>query len=107
MQGFQLQFFMEQNTRHRHQLLYEWLLETARSHGIRGATVFMGAMGFGQHRRIHAAHFLELADQPVEVAMVVTPEESDRLFALLRAEQVRIFYVMLPAEFGMLGEDAP
>lgn len=32
MEGFQLQFFMEQNKRHRHQLLYEWLLETARSH---------------------------------------------------------------------------
>ena len=55
MQGFQLQFFMEQNRRHRHQLVYEWLLETARARGIRGATVFMGAMGFGQHRRVHAA----------------------------------------------------
>lgn len=107
MEGFQLQFFMEQNKRHRHQLLYEWLLEAARSHGIGGATVFMGAMGFGQHRRIHAAHFLELADQPVEVTMVVTQEESDRLFELLREEQVRLFYVSVPARFGMLGEGAP
>jgi uncharacterized protein len=107
MQGFQLQFFTEQNRRHRHQLVYEWLLETARARGIRGATVFMGAMGFGQHRRVHAAHFLELADQPVEVAMVVSQEEADALFAFLRAEQVHLFYVMLPAEFGMLGEGSP
>jgi PII-like signaling protein len=107
MKGFQLQFFTEQSTRHGHQLLYEWLLETARSRGIRGATVFMGAMGFGHHRRIHAAHFLELADQPVEVAMVVAEDEAEQLFAFLRAEQVHLFYVMLPAEFGVLGEGAP
>lgn len=107
MQGFQLQFFMEQNKRHRHQLLYEWLLETARSRGVRGATVFMGAMGFGQHRRIHAAHFLELADQPVEVTMVVTRDEADALLAFLREQQVHMFYVMVAAEFGVLGEGAP
>mgnify|MGYP001567748494 CR=1 FL=1 len=107
MRGFQLEFFMEQNKRHRHQGLYEWLLETARSRGIRGATVFMGAMGFGQHRRIHAAHFFELADQPVEVTMVVTEEEADQLFDYLRAENVHLFYVKLPVEFGTLGEAVP
>jgi PII-like signaling protein len=104
MKGFQLEFFMEQNRRHRHQGLYEWLLETARSRGIRGTTVFMGAMGFGQHRRIHAAHFFELADQPVEVTMVVTEEEADQLLEFLRAEKVRMFYVKLPVEFGTLGD---
>jgi PII-like signaling protein len=107
MQGFQLEFFVEQNTRHKHQALYEWLLETARARGIRGATVFMGAMGFGQHRRVHAAHFFELADQPVAVTMVVTGPEAEQLFALLRAENVHVFYVKIPVEFGTLGEAAP
>lgn len=104
--GYQLEFFTQQNKRHRHQALWEWLLETARSHGICGATVIMGAMGYGHHRRIHAAHFFELADQPVEVTMVVSEEEADRLFALLREEKVHLFYVKLPVEFGMLGEAA-
>lgn len=106
MRGFQLEFFMEQNKRHGHQGLWEWLLEVARTHNVRGATVFMGAMGYGQHRRIHAAHFFELADQPVEVTMVVTEEEADRLFALLEQEKVQMFYVKLPVEFGMLGSAA-
>lgn len=104
MKGFQLEFFMEQNKRHHHQALWEWLLEVARSHGIRGATVFMGTMGYGQHRRIHSAHFFELADQPVEVTMVVTEEEADRLFALLGEEKVHMFFVKLPVEFGTMGE---
>ncbi len=104
MKGYQLEFFVEQNKRHRHQALWEWLLEAARSHEIRGATVFMGAMGYGQHRRLHAAHFFELADQPVEVTMVVTEEEAERLFTLLHAEKVRLFFVKLPVEFGILGE---
>ena len=104
MQGYQLEFFLEQNKRHGYQALYEWLIEAARSHGIHGATVFMGALGFGHHRRIHSAHFFELADQPVEVTMVVNLEESDRLFALLEQEKVHMFYVKLPVEFGVLGE---
>jgi PII-like signaling protein len=105
MKGYQLEFFMEQNKRHGHQALYEWLIETARSHGIRGATAFMGALGFGHHRRLHAAHFFELADQPVEVDMIVTAEEADRLFALLQQEQVHMFCVKVPVEFCTIGEE--
>lgn len=104
MKAYQLEFFVEQNKRHRHQALWEWLLETARSHNIRGATVFMGAMGYGHHRQIHSAHFFELADQPVEVRMVVTDEEAERLFALLIEEKVHLFFVKMPVEFGSLGE---
>ena len=95
---------MEQNKRHGHHALFDWLLEAARSHGISGCTVFMGTIGYGHHRRIHSAHFVELGDQPVEVTMVVTEEEADRLFALLKEEKVHMFYVKLPVEFGTLGE---
>jgi uncharacterized protein len=104
MKGYQLEFFMEQNKRHGHQGLWEWLLETAHSHDIRGATVFMGAMGYGHHRRIHSAHFFELADQPVAVTMVVTEEEAERLFSLLNEAKVHLFFVKLPVEFGTIGE---
>jgi PII-like signaling protein len=107
MNGYQLEFFTQQDRRHHRQCLWEWLLDVARSHGIRGATVVMGAMGFGHHRRIHAAHFFELSDQPVEVTMVVTEEEAERLFALLQLENVHLFYVKLPVEFGVLGQVEP
>jgi hypothetical protein len=35
--------------------------------------------------------------------MVVSAEESDRLFALLEQERVQMFYVKSPVEFGLLG----
>ncbi len=104
MKGFQLEFFTEQNRRHGHQALWEWLLHLARAQGIRGATVFMGTMGFGHHRHLHAAHFFELADQPVEITMVVSEAEMEQLFTLLEQEGVHLFYVKLPVEFGTLGQ---
>ena len=104
MKGYQLEFFMEQNTRKAHQALYEWLVDLARGQGIAGATVMMGSMGFGHHSRMHSAHFFDLADQPVLVTMVVREEEATRLFEILEQEKVSVFYVKMPVEFGTLGE---
>lgn len=104
MNGYQLEFFMEQHKRHQHHALWEWLLNTAKAIGIRGATAFVGTMGFGQHGRLHSAHFFELGDQPVEVTMVVTKEEADKLFDMLRQEKVHMFYAKIPVEFGVIGE---
>jgi PII-like signaling protein len=104
MQGYQLEFFMEQNKRHHHQALYEWLMDLARLNGISGATVFMGSMGFGHHSLMHSAHFFELADQPVLVTMVVKEEEANELFEQIEKENVHMFYVKMPVEFGSLGQ---
>ncbi|SDX26600.1 PII-like signaling protein [Collimonas sp. OK242] len=104
MKGFQLEFFTQQDRRHKGKQLSNWLLDVAHSHGIRGATVFTGAIGYGHDRRFHSAHFFELADQPVEVTMVVSEEESDRLFEFLLQEGVHMFYVKLPVEFGKIGQ---
>jgi uncharacterized protein len=104
MKGYQLEFFMEQNVRYGHQALYEWLVGLARSQGITGVTVFMGAMGFGHHSRMHSAHFFELADQPVLVTMVVTEDESAKLFEVIEKENVHMFYVKMPVEFGAVGK---
>lgn len=104
MKGYQITFFTHQDRRHRHKPVAEWLLHAARDIGIRGATVIAGSEGYGQHRRIHSAHFFELADQPQEVVMAVSEDESDRLFEMLRAEGVHLFYVKTPVEFGVLGD---
>lgn len=103
MQGFQLTFFTEQNRRHGHQMLSEWLLELAKSLGIRGATLLTAAEGIGRDGRFHSAHFFELADQPVELVMVVSEEEASRLFARLEQEDISVFYVKSPVEFGTMG----
>ena len=106
MNGFQLTFFTVEGRHHGRQSMGHWLLETARAQGIRGATLSAGIEGIGRNGRLHSAHFFELADQPVEVTLAVTEEESARLFDRLRAEGVHLFYVKTPVEFGTLGEDA-
>lgn len=106
MNGFQLTFFIQQNRRHHHKVLAHWVVEQARKLGIHGATLIGASEGFGHHGRIHSAHFVDLADQPLEIVMAVTAEEADRLFALLRAERVKIVYVKTPVEFGTIcGEE--
>jgi PII-like signaling protein len=103
VQGYQLTFFTQQDHQHRGKTLAHWLVEEARAMGIGGATLVAASEGFGHHRRIHSAHFIELADQPLEVVMAVTAEEADRLFTKLRAEKVKLFYTKSPVEFGTTG----
>jgi len=106
MQGFQLTFFTEQNRHHEHRLLHEWLMELAKSLGIRGATLLTAAEGIGHNGRFHSAHFFELADQPVELVMVVSEDEANRLFERLNQEDISVFYVKSPVEFGIAGAAA-
>lgn len=105
MNGYQITFFTQQNHLHKGKAVGDWLIHLARELGLRGATMLPGGEGFGQHRRIHSAHFFELAEQPVEVMMAVTSNEAERLFERLRAEGVRLFYVKTAVEFGKLGDD--
>jgi uncharacterized protein len=107
MKGYQITFFTQQNRRHKHQPMAEWLMLAARDLGVRGVTIVAGSEGYGQHRRIHSAHFFELADQPQEVVMAVSEDESKRLFDMLSSESVHLFYVKSPVEFGVLGEPEP
>jgi PII-like signaling protein len=104
MHGYQVTFFTQQNRRHRHMPLAEWLMVTARDLGVSGATVVAASEGFGAHRRIHSTHFFDLADQPQEVVMALTEDEAARLFDHLIAEGVHVFYVKTAVEFGVLGE---
>ena len=103
MIGYQITFFTQQNHRHKGKPVGEWLVHLAKDMGLRGATLRAGGEGFGHHRRIHSAHFFELADQPVEVVMAINQDEADRLFERLKAEGVHLFYVKTAVEFGTLG----
>lgn len=101
MRGYQLTFFTQQNRTHGGQPLSEWLIQVACELGIGGATMFAAAEGYGRDRKLHAAHFFELADQPMEVTMAVSVTESQRLFQKLHEEKLNIFCVKTPIEFGM------
>ncbi len=103
MRGFQLTFFTQQQRRHGHLPLGEWLLQEARSLGVAGATLIAATEGFGHDRKLHSAHFFELADQPIEIMLAVSEQDADRLFDKLRDEKIDIFYVKTPIEFGTTG----
>jgi PII-like signaling protein len=100
MQGYQLTFFTQQGRSHQGAPLGEWLIREARALGISGATLMLASEGFGHERKWHSAHFFELAQQPVEVTMAVDAQECACLFQRLRQEQIKIFYVKAPIEFG-------
>lgn len=100
--GIYLRFYTHENRKHRHLLLYEWLLEQAKKSGIHGGSAFRAVAGFGRHGILHEQHFFELAgDLTVMVEFLLSDEESRRLLELVRFENVQVFYVQSPAEFGM------
>lgn len=105
MQGFQITFLTTRERRHKHQPLSEWLLAEVRAAGIHGATVLPASEGFGSDGRMHAAHFFELADEPLAITIVADAAETDRLFARLRESGVSVFYIKAPIEYGKLGAD--
>lgn len=104
MQGVYLKFYVQEKRRHHGILAYEWLLEAARRLGIHGGSAFRAIAGFGRHGKLHEEHFFELAgDVSVEVGFALTEEEAQKLLAHLAGEQLRVFYIKLPLEMGVVG----
>jgi PII-like signaling protein len=104
--GHFLRFYVHEDHRHRHILLWEWLLEQANKMGIRGGSAFRAMAGFGRHHVMHEQHFFELAGSvAVEVEFIVTESEATQLLELIEREKVRLFYACVPAHFGILNPD--
>ena len=101
MQGHQLTFFTQQDRKHGHLPLGEWLVQEARDLGMGGATLITASEGFGHGGRLHSANFFELADQPIEVTMALSESDTARFFQRLREEKITVFYIKTPIEFGM------
>jgi uncharacterized protein len=105
MNGTYLRFYMHENVKHHHRLLYEWLLEHAKKMGVHGASAFRAIAGFGRHGVLHEQHFFELAgDLTVKVEFMLTDEMADRLLESLRDENVSVVYARIPATFDVIGE---
>jgi uncharacterized protein len=106
MKGSLLRFYMHENRKHSHILLYEWLLEQAKQIGIHGGSAFRAIAGFGRHGKLHEQHFFELAgDLTVQVDFLVNEEEADRLIDLFRRENIHVVFARFEAEFGVINAD--
>jgi PII-like signaling protein len=107
MLGHQLTFFTQQDRVHGHEPLAQWLLAQAAHLGIRGATLNGSLQGLGHDGQVHAVNLFDLGDQPVQVTMIVSDAEHERLMAHLEASGAQVFFMRSRVEFGTLGGHRP
>lgn len=101
--GMCLKFYVSAYREHKGVIVFEWLLERARTFGLEGGTAMRAVAGFGRHGALHEETFLELAaDLPVEVSFVLSEEDAALFLDLLQAEDIDLFYVKFPVEYGFL-----
>lgn len=104
MEGSILRFYVHENDRVHHRLAWEWLLEQANKLGVRGGSAFRALAGFGRRHVLHEERFFELAGTlTIEVEFIVTEDEAQLLFDLVRRENLSLFYAQMPARFGVIG----
>lgn len=107
MSGSFLRIYVHENQSLRGTLVWEWLLQQANALGIRGGSAFRAMAGFGRHHLLHEATFFELAGtNTIEVEFIVSHAEAQQLINLLHKENVRVFYALIPAQFGVVEPDA-
>lgn len=104
--GVLLRIFVLEGQRHHGQLLYDWLLRSARTMGISGGAAFREIAGYGRNERLHQHSFFELAgDLPVELLFAMTDADCKNFLDLLAREKLSLFYINSPCEFGLIGEE--
>lgn len=82
--GKLLRIFIGESDKHDGQPLHEWIVRTARQHGLAGATVLRGLAGFGAHSRLHTAKVLRLsADLPIVIEIVDTEERIEAFLPVI------------------------
>jgi PII-like signaling protein len=60
--------------------LYAAIVQEARKHGLAGATVARGIMGYGAHSAIHEQHLFQLSSDLPVVIEIVDSDEKVRAF---------------------------
>jgi len=79
-----LRIFLGEADKSGHTALYEAIVREARKHGLAGATVWRGIMGFGPTSRIRTARILDLStDLPIIVEIADNEENINRFLPVL------------------------
>jgi len=82
--GKLLRIFIGESDRWQGKPLHEALVEEARKHGLGGATVLRGCLGFGAHSRIHTSKILRLStDLPIVVEIVDATDKVDAFLPMV------------------------
>jgi PII-like signaling protein len=75
-----LRIFIGESDRIGQQPLYERIVIDARKHGLSGATVLRGIMGYGANSRIHSTKLFEISTELPLIVEIVDTEEKIREF---------------------------
>jgi PII-like signaling protein len=103
MQSVYLKFYVAEKQRHDGRLLYEWLLEVAKKHGVPGGSAYRAVAGYGRHGHIHEETFFELAgEMPVQVEFVLEAAMADKFLDMLRTLKLNLFHVRFNVESSVV-----
>lgn len=106
-QGLLLVFFVREKDRLHGKPAFEWLLSQAKTLGIGGGSAFRAVAGFGRHGRLHEDHFFELSgDMAIQVELLATPAQAERMVQAVRDAQGSFAYMEAPCRYGMTIEAA-
>ncbi len=103
MTGYLVTFYTELNRRYQGKQIHEWLLTLSKEMHFSGVTVMHGLEGIDHKGKLHSSNFFELVDEPITIQFALTESETERLFNRLNNEEISIFYVKTPVEFGTVG----
>jgi PII-like signaling protein len=84
-----LRIFIGESDKWQGRPLYEAIVLEVKRHGLAGATVFKGVMGFGAHSRIHSAKLLQLSEDLPLMIEIVDSDEKIRAFLPVLDAMVR------------------
>ncbi|MXV05462.1 DUF190 domain-containing protein [Enterobacter sp. ABFQC] len=105
MKGYQITFYTQQDRMHGTVPLAQWMIEQAKLHGLRGATLTAGIEGLGHDGVTHAINLFDISEQPIQITFIVTSKEAESMFIHLQKENIKIFYMIAPVEFGVMNTD--
>jgi PII-like signaling protein len=87
-EGKLLRVFIGESDRWHGKPLYEAIVLAAREHGLAGATVIRGPMGFGANSLIHTAKIVRLSEDLPMIVEIVDAESKIQAFLPLLDEMV-------------------
>jgi uncharacterized protein len=100
-----LSFYVSEKQHHSDLPLYEWLLEEAKSLGVKGGSAFRAIAGFGRHGRMHEDTFFELAGElAVKVEFILDDVLAGRLLEKIRSQNMNVFYLKQTVAAGVVGK---
>lgn len=106
MHGVYLKIYVPEKLHIKGCRAYDWLLLTAKDLGLQRGAVFRTIASLDNEGELRDADDPELKRNPsVAVEFALTEAESSRFLERLNQENVNVFYIKVPIEFGYVPDE--